>query len=54
MNVKIIVLATELKTSIGVFYKGACVEITDSKKIQKLALTGEIEYCNPSQTGLFD
>tara|TARA_R110002126_G_scaffold112389_1_gene250605 strand:+ start:425 stop:589 length:165 start_codon:yes stop_codon:yes gene_type:complete len=54
MSVKIMILAEELKTSLGTFYKGACVEVTDSVKLQKLALAGDIEYCNPAQTGLFD
>ena len=55
MNVKIIILVDGLKTSLGTFNKGAVLsDVTDSPKLQKLAIAGEIEYCNPNQTGLFD
>lgn len=52
--VKIMVIADELKTTHGTFFRGACVEVPDSPKLQKAALGGLIEYCNPAQTGLFD
>ena len=54
MNVKIVILVDGLKTSLGTFNKGAILEVTDNPKLQKLALAGDIEYCNPNQTGLFD
>jgi hypothetical protein len=53
-NVKIIVLADELKTSMGTFYKGHIFETKDSPKLQASALKGLIEYANPMQVGLFD
>ncbi len=53
-QVKIIILADEIKSSLGTFYKGAMIEITDSPKLQMLALEGKIEYANPAQVGLFD
>jgi len=53
-NVKIIILADEVKSSLGTFYKGAMIEVTDSPKLQMLALEGKIEYANPAQVGLFD
>tara|TARA_R110000868_G_scaffold112527_2_gene302995 strand:- start:21023 stop:21190 length:168 start_codon:yes stop_codon:yes gene_type:complete len=55
MNVKIMVMVDGLKTSLGTFNKGTLLsDVTDSPKLQKLALAGDIEYCNPAQTGLFD
>ena len=55
MSVKIMILVDGLKTSLGTFNKGTLLsDITDSPKLQKLALDGDIEYCNPNQTGLFD
>tara|TARA_R110002096_G_scaffold231731_2_gene421444 strand:+ start:289 stop:456 length:168 start_codon:yes stop_codon:yes gene_type:complete len=55
MNVKIMIMVDGLKTSLGTFNKGTLLsDVTDSPKLQKLALAGDIEYCNPAQTGLFD
>ncbi len=53
-EVKIIILADEVKSSLGTFYKGAMIELKDSPKLQMLALEGKIEYANPAQVGLFD
>lgn len=48
------ILAEEVTTTLGIFYRGAIVEVTDTKRLQACALAGEIEYCNPNQVGLFD
>lgn len=53
-SVKVIVLADELKTSMGTFYKGHIFETIDNPKLQASALKGLIEYANPAQVGLFD
>ena len=53
-QVKIIILADKINSSQGEVYKGAIVELTDSPKLQMLAIEGKIEYANPSQVGLFD
>jgi hypothetical protein len=53
-QVKIKILADEVKSSLGTHYKGAMLERTDSPKLQMLALEEKIEYANPNQTGLFD
>ena len=54
MQVKIMIVAKELKTSFGTFNRGAILEVTDSPKLQLSAIAGDIEYCNPAQVGLFD
>ena len=51
---RIIIIADELTTSLGVFYHGTILEIQDSERLQQCAQDGEIEYCNPAQVGLFD
>ena len=51
---KIMILAEELKTSLGVFYRSTILEIQDSERLQQCAQEGLIEYCNPAQVGLFD
>jgi len=53
-QVKIIILADKINSSMGEFYKGAIVEVTDSPKLQMLAIEGKIEYANPAQVGLWD
>ena len=52
-QVKIIILADVVKSTLGTFYKGAMLEVTDSPKLQMLALEGKIEYVNPDQVELF-
>jgi len=53
-QVKIIILADVVKSSLGTFYRGAMPTVTDSHKLQMLALEGKIEYANPAQVGLWD
>lgn len=53
-KVKLRVLAEELKTSMGLFYKGHIFEASDSPKMRKSALNGLIEYIDPNQTTLFE